>query len=172
VPSIFAFQRVERAWHVPSMKRGKKATLGTPSTAAAVAQGLVGQMGDMGCGVACVASVLRISYSQALKRFQKVGVKGDDMMAGFSRRSLKTVLKKAGREYAFHNFGPVTESERHRRANGLPERSIVYVFDKNTRYCYGHYLVRMPRGWMDPEQGRLRRTLHACPKSYLEPVER
>ncbi len=155
------------------MKRGKKAALREPSTAAEVAQGLVRQMGNMGCGVACVASVLRISYQQALKRFQSVGVNGDHMMAGFSRCSLKTVLKKAGREYTFHSFGPVTESERRRRrANGLPERSIVYVFDKNTRYCYGHYLVRMPGGWMDPEKGRIRRKLPACPKSYLEPIER
>ena len=114
-------------------------------------------MGNMGCGVACVASVLRISYQQALKRFQSVGVNGDHMMAGFSRCSLKTVLKKAGREYTFHSFGPVTESERRRRANGLPERSIVYVFDKNTRYCYGHYLVRMPGGWMKQSPAWMRR---------------
>lgn len=92
-----SFPFSERTWHLRPMKKGKKATIGARSTDAEVAQGLVRQMGSMGCGVACVASVLRISYARALTRFQKVGVKGDDVRVGFSRPSLSAPRTSASR---------------------------------------------------------------------------
>lgn len=124
----------------------------------------------MGCGVACVASILRIPYPQALKRVQKAGVKGDDYWEGFSRRALQTVLKKSGRDYEFHGFGPTKEAERQRRANKLSPGSIVFVHEPTGKYRYGHYLVRTPEGWMDPAACDVIPRLPACPKSYLEPV--
>ena len=154
---------------VAPSKKGADSWLPEPSTPAQVAQGLVGQEGRMGCGLACVASVLRISYKRANRLAATVGVRGNDRWPGYWPRALQALLDYAGQPYARSKFGATSEAERHRQAMALPRGSIVFVRDTGD-YRWGHYLVRMPGGWMDPAKGRLVRKLPACPKSYLKPA--
>lgn len=124
----------------------------------------------MGCGVACVASRLRISYPQALKRFESAGVPGSDQTTGFTRTAMLDVLKQAGHAYEFHSFGATSQPARHRRAAELPPGSIVYV-QNESKYRWGHYLLRMADGWHDPLERTLAQKLPACPRSFLQPPQ-
>jgi hypothetical protein len=56
-----------------------------------------------GCGVACVASVLNVSYEAALDLFS--GCIGDDHTRGDSRRALIAALSKGGPNTRFMCFG-------------------------------------------------------------------
>lgn len=125
----------------------------------------------MGCGVASVASVLKIPYQLCLAAFGQAGVRGDDRSLGFSRRALLTVLANHQQRFEMHTFSAVPPSCRFALAKQLPVDSIVYVFDADS-WNRGHYLVRHTGGWMDPfATGHpWRRTLPCTPLSYLLPV--
>lgn len=119
----------------------------------------------MGCGVACVASVVRRRYGSALRLFR--GLRGDDVTRGYARRSLIAALGRAGLPYVFTTLGPHTT--RLAEAEALPPKSIVYV--SHERYGRaGHYLVRTSTGWMDPLCGHVAR-LPGYPRSAIVPLD-
>src|ERR1700690_7905 len=54
--------------------------------------GAVRQVGGMGCGVACVAAILRCSYAAALTLFERPG---DAQCRGFLRKEIKRLRRAA-----------------------------------------------------------------------------
>jgi hypothetical protein len=136
-----------------------------PKALARPGLGVVLQVNDMGCGVACISAILGISYARGLALF--ADLPGDDVRRGFSRRALQTVLMRAGLQYRFRParspmIGRIGEASR------LPVGTIVFVRDEV--YPRGHYLARRRNGWMDPLRPTLRTRLVSVPRSYLVPV--
>lgn len=103
---------------------------------------LVTQLGEWACGVACVASALGISYSDALRRLEKYkGAKVSDRPRGLELDPIIRVMEDEG----FY----VTELTRQRRR--WPVGTIAFLSEDWGRYeGAGHYLVRCLDGWMDP----------------------
>ncbi len=101
---------------------------------------LVTQLGEWACGVACVASALGISYSDALRRLEKYkGAKVSDRPRGLELDPIIRVMTDAG--------FPVTEQTKRRQ---WPPGTIAFLSEDWGRYKGGgHYLLRCPDGWMD-----------------------
>jgi len=117
--------------------------------------GVVPQGGNMGCGVACVASLTGLSYSDSRLLF--AGRPGDDHHRGYSRKSVILALAKARLRYEFR-----------RKVPNVPVGTIVYL--KDATWPKGHYLVRQSRGWMDPFHERITSRLPGIPRSYVVPA--
>lgn len=97
---------------------------------------LVKQEAMMGCSVACVASVLKISYQDSLALFY-MGNKYHHLR-GFYNRDIVHALSQAGKLYKTQkviNYNYI---------NG------DIVFARNSKYGSGHYLLKTNKGWMDP----------------------
>jgi hypothetical protein len=110
----------------------------------------------MGCGVACVATLLECSFETALRLFESNPevTWGNPINRGYRRREILAVLRAAGKLYRLSTV-------RGKRPKGYPPKTIIYCHGKQTRAGreLGHYLVRMEGGWMDPDGGWHRRRL-------------
>lgn len=101
----------------------------------------VRQEDQLGCGIACVAYVLGMSYKDTRNLF----IDGEHKATykGFYCRDLVTVLKWKGKNY----------THRYIKKNGVQERfnnlSIVFI-KRSKQYPAGHFLVKTDCGWMDP----------------------
>ncbi len=90
----------------------------------------------MGCAVACVASLLSISYQDALSLFShpaRASTKGfycRDIIAALARKRVSYTYKK----YV---------------GNTIKDGTIVF-FHRSNSYPLGHYLLKTRRGWMNP----------------------
>jgi hypothetical protein len=106
----------------------------------------VAQQNEAGGGIACVASVLGISYGEALA---KVGARTGKRGAAPSSEALRRVLNEA-----FKHTGLAYEFDRPfiGDPDGLETGSIVSLAN-------GHYLMRAAEGWMDPAGGKIRQRL-------------
>ncbi len=106
----------------------------------------VAQEGEGGCGVACVASVSRHSYSDALAHFER-RERHARRSKGFKREELIAALQSAG----VPGYGVIrlrTPFSPARRRHLFPEGSIVLF-----RQLGGgslHYMLKTRTGWMDP----------------------
>lgn len=100
---------------------------------------IVVQEDRLGCGVACVASLLGISYLNALKMFQNGKKKAT--FCGFSPKNIVFALKKAKLSYKT----VYVKNKKSKPKNG----SIVYV-GRCKKYPFGHYLLKTENGWMNP----------------------
>jgi hypothetical protein len=115
----------------------------------------VAQEDAWGSGVACVASVLGLSYAQiaaklAAKRGGKSGRKpgqGPGPSAALLRRVLNDGFKDTGLVYELDQ--PFIGDP-----SSLETGAIVAL-------ASGHYLMRAADGWMDPARGKLRQRLPA-----------
>lgn len=97
------------------------------------------QEDGFGCGVACVSSLLQISYKDALKLFQNGKKKAT--VCGFSPKNIVSALQKAGLKYKTKYI----KKKKIEIING----SIVYV-GRCKKYPFGHYLLKTEKGWMNP----------------------
>ncbi len=101
----------------------------------------VPQKHPMGCGVACVAYALKISYDEAIQNFAQPQNAWSD---GYSCKAIVAALKKGGLHYKFKKAFLPKDKE-------LLEREQTIVFTNyEGQYPYGHYLVRGKKGWMNP----------------------
>lgn len=100
----------------------------------------VAQEESMGCGIACVASRLGITYQEAIK---KSGLSERSYTRGYYCRDLVKILNEFGEKYAFKKVG--LRDKELVRANG----SIVFA-KRGKKYLVGHWLLKTPYGWMDP----------------------
>lgn len=93
---------------------------------------------DYGCGVACLAFVLDISFQQALD------VLGKDYSVkhGWRPSDLVSALNKNGFSYR-NNY------VRKKQINNYPDGTIVLIA-RSLEYPVGHYLVLKNNQWMDP----------------------
>ncbi|KKU03717.1 MAG: hypothetical protein UX88_C0034G0006 [Candidatus Woesebacteria bacterium GW2011_GWC2_47_16] len=95
----------------------------------------------LGCGVACTAAVLNISYQEALSLFREGKVKVAE--TGFYCRDIVEALRSAGLNYEYKHIKGVQKMEMHSRG------TIVFL-RKSNKYPAGHFLSRSENGWMDP----------------------
>jgi hypothetical protein len=97
------------------------------------------QEDPLGCGVACTASVLSISYKQAIELFPdgKKRVENE----GFYCRDIIQALSKNGFHYSYKYLRVGIKN--------YEVNSIVYL-RRSRHYPAGHFLARGENGWMDP----------------------
>ena len=109
----------------------------------------VAQQDKWGCGVACVASVLGITYADVIARLKNGSKNGHGQGKEPSSEALRRVLNDA-----FRNTGLAYELDRPfiGDPDGLETGSIVSLSS-------GHCLMRAADGWMDPTGGKIRRRL-------------
>jgi hypothetical protein len=95
---------------------------------------------EWGCGIACVASRLGISYELAKSRLEKMKGKGiNDFPEGLDLDPIVHVLKKSKVKVIADWF-----------AKSFPTGTIALISGKNNPYKHGHYLLKVDKGWMDP----------------------
>jgi hypothetical protein len=94
-----------------------------------------------GCGVACTAYVLGVSYQSALKLFDKPG---NASTTGFYCKDIVRALARKGRLYS-HCY--LKSSKR----DLLQQAGVIVYIQRSKKYPLGHYLVRGTNGkWMNP----------------------
>ena len=102
---------------------------------------LVKQKHNMGCGIACVASVVEDTYDNVLKLCKNPK---DALEEGFYMPELKKILKLYGKEnYSFRKYS--SKYQKYLLKNG----SIIFIANCE-KYPYGHYLNKIEGGWMNP----------------------
>ena len=99
------------------------------------------QEDELGCGVACTAFILGISYQDALSLFEDGKSKADN--AGFYCKEICKILMK---NYKFYEFKYIKPKNRYKM---YKSNSIVFV-KRSKKYKYGHFLARHDNTWMDP----------------------
>ncbi len=95
----------------------------------------------MGCAVACVASLLNITYSQAHALFTE---RENAWTRGFYCSEVVQALAQIGQEWNFKKFDPAEHLPL-----ALRKGTIVFIA-ANSNYPMGHFLLRKKTGWMNP----------------------
>lgn len=99
----------------------------------------VTQKDEWGCGVACVASLLDIAYDDAKVRLESSkGATLNQRPKGLELDAIVHVLHDAGISVVANWY-----------AAKYPVGTIALVFGAGN-YADGHYLLRVPNGWMNP----------------------
>lgn len=119
----------------------------------------------MGCGVACMAAVLDITYQEALGLF-KNGMNRAET-EGFYCPDIVMALAKQGKSYRFKKVSKPGDEI-------FETGSIIYV-RKSLRYPLGHFLARAEQDWMDswinfpslPRKAGLRGNLPGIPQYII-----
>ena len=93
----------------------------------------------MGCAVACVASILGVSYKRALRLFgtSKCSTRG------YYCPEICKALRKGGLSYGWQKLSL------HNKHLINIKSSIIFVA-RSKLYRAGHYLVRLEQGYMNP----------------------
>lgn len=94
---------------------------------------------DYGCGIACFAFVLQISYQQAVEH---LGVEQSNSTR-FWIKDFQIALNNSGKAYQAKYIKP------HLRKMIYHEGTIVLI-RRSKHYPSGHYLIRHANLWMDP----------------------
>jgi hypothetical protein len=103
----------------------------------------VKQLHSMGCGAACVAFIANRSYTITVKYLGE----SKAQTSGFRLRELTDGLQHFGLDYVPHH---AQINKRRRLPNTIYDEGTIVFIEKSERYPYGHYLVRVSNGWMDP----------------------
>jgi len=102
---------------------------------------LIKQKDDYGCGAACVAALLNITYRQALKLFNDGNLKAKTK--GFSCKEICLVLNKFGKNYEYKYVKP-------RLKNRIYKEGTIVFIKRSKKYPANHYLLRTGKSWLDP----------------------
>ena len=97
------------------------------------------QKHPMGCGVACVASLLGLSYSKTFKFFDKNKASTN----GYYIKDIVLALNEKGLKYTGSKVN--NKTRKYVNKNG----SIIFI-KRSKKYPAGHYLLKTSRGWMNP----------------------
>ncbi len=100
----------------------------------------VKQEDSFGCGVACVASILNISYQKALSLFKNGERKAKE--TGFYCREIVEVLGRGGLKYDYKYIKPKVRKK-------IYESGAIIFLGRSKKYPEGHYLSRVGNMWMD-----------------------
>lgn len=95
----------------------------------------VTQEDSLGCGVACVAFVLGITYQEAKKFFDPKRIESADTYCP----DIQKALKMGGLVYDWDRY----------KGGEIPDYSILFI-GKSDYYKEGHYVVRVANKWMNP----------------------
>src|SRR3989338_10375977 len=98
------------------------------------------QKEPMGCGIACVALALNISYKSAKKLFDNPEY---SLSRGYYCKELVRVLNKRKKNYSFSKINEKNKSL-------LNEERVIVFIEKGKKYPSGHYLIKTKEGWMNP----------------------
>ena len=96
----------------------------------------VTQEEGMGCGLACVAYILKIPYKKAKPMFKHPE---NSSTKGFMGYELKEVLNKKGLNYSSLKY----------KKGKIADGTIVFI-ERSKKYPYGHFLVKTKKGYMNP----------------------
>jgi len=99
------------------------------------------QEGPSGCGVACTAQVLGVSYKKTLRLFKDGENK--HTFSGFYCKEIVKVLTRRGYESWF-------EYIKKSKLKSIYKDSTIVFIKRSKKYPQGHYLVRVGKYWMDP----------------------
>ena len=100
---------------------------------------LVAQEDEWGCGVACMASLLGVSYQNAKKLAEDAkGLAINAEPGGLELHDIAIALQKAGVK-VIADWDPAD----------IPDGAIVCIRGK-APYADDHYILKTPSGWMDP----------------------
>lgn len=94
---------------------------------------------EYGCGIACFAFALRISYRQAE---QLLGTAQATNMR-FWVKDLTRELNQAGLQYRSMHI-------KHKNKHRVYRAGTIVLIRRSSRYPAGHYLIRHDKSWMDP----------------------
>ncbi len=101
---------------------------------------LVSQEDEWGCGAACVASLLGMTYQEA--KYLVEDIKGRSVNAkphGLELHHIALALQAEGVKVIADWDSAVHH----------PDGSIICIGGES-RYKYEHYILKTPNGWMDP----------------------
>lgn len=96
------------------------------------------QEDPLGCGVACVASVLNSTYKKTLRENRNKA-----KTEGFLCKDLINILKQGNKEYSYHYINSKVKRKIYK------DKTIVFI-KRSEKYPSGHYLCRINNKWMDP----------------------
>jgi hypothetical protein len=106
----------------------------------------IAQIDEMGCGVACVANKLGISYEQATELFL---YPGHAKTIGYKCKYIVDALRNAGQDVRLRH---IKDHDRNSIAKGkipIPTGGIVFL-ERSKLYPFQHYLLKADKGWVDP----------------------
>jgi len=100
----------------------------------------IAQEQSMGCAVACVASLLGLSYKGALNLFVN---KSYASTRGYYCKEISQALLKRGLNYGWKKVSLKTNYM-------LNRKGVIIFIARSKKYPAGHYLIRTQKGWMNP----------------------
>ena len=100
---------------------------------------LITQEDPMGCGVACVASLIGISYEEAQKFFKE----NHSVTRGYY---LKEILEALSRKNLNYKFRKITDKTK----KFISKKGSIVFIKRSKKYLSGHYLLKTSKGWMNP----------------------
>lgn len=92
-----------------------------------------------GCGIACVAYLLKINYGEALKLFSN---KKDAETKGYLCKHIIKAFKKSDKNYT---YSKVMKNNKEL----LNKKNIIVFIKRSKKYSVGHYLAKRATKWMD-----------------------
>lgn len=125
----------------------------------------------IGCGVACVAAILGISYQRALSLFENGQKKADNR--GFLCKEIVLAFKKKSLEYEYKYIKSKLRKK-------IYKQGTIVFLRRSIKYSEGHYVCRMGSSWMDPwinfptteKRAGLRKRLPEKPIYMISPIGR
>lgn len=99
------------------------------------------QEDPFGCGIACVAFVLSISYADSLEMFKDGKNKAEKV--GFLCKEIVNALKSKNLIYEYNYI-------KARYGKSIYDQKTIVFIKQSKKYPSGHYLVRANNNWMDP----------------------
>ncbi len=94
---------------------------------------------DFGCGIACFAFVMEVSYKKATEMLGK----DQSLSNRFWVKDLVYALNTSGKSYNLKHIKP-------RSININYREGTIVLIRRSSIYSSGHYLVRYQKMWMDP----------------------
>ncbi|MEK7649749.1 MAG: hypothetical protein AAB367_02205 [Patescibacteria group bacterium] len=101
---------------------------------------LVAQEAPMGCAIACAASLSDLTYKKMRSHFSNGRLK--EYTVGFYNKDIVSALSKV------NIITKGCSSKRWSQKKYLPG-TIVFI-KRSKKYSQGHFLLKTPRGWMNP----------------------
>jgi hypothetical protein len=92
-----------------------------------------------GCGIACYAFALNLSYKQAVEQLGQTQANSDR----FWVKDFREALNQAGLTYTSKHSKSLDR-------NHTFEEGTIILIRRSRRYPTGHYLIRYQGAWMDP----------------------
>ena len=94
---------------------------------------------DYGCGIACFAFALNVTYKQAAKQLGEVQANS----TRFWIKDFATALNISGKHYITKHLKPSVMRK-------IYKEGAIVLIRRSKRYPTGHYLIRHKGHWMDP----------------------